>query len=147
MVENYGTDSGFDEKSCGIVVYRENKEEREYLILHYPGGHFEFPKGHMEKGETEHETAMRELVEETTIKDLKFIDGFKEKISYTYKKSDGNLSNKQVIFFLGKTEAEGIKISHEHYDFFWLPYIEAYNKVTFENAKNLLKKAENFLNR
>lgn len=133
-----------DEKSCGIVIFREQKDKRLYLILHYPGGHFDFPKGHVEKNETEHETATRELLEETGISDVKFVKGFRKEVFYTHK-IKGKLSHKQVVFFLGKTELEDIKLSHEHIDSFWLPFNEALNKATFDNAKNLLKKAENLL--
>ena len=134
----------FDEKSCGIVVFREKNNERLYLILHYPSGHFDLPKGHVEDGENEHQTAIRELEEETGISDIKIIDDYRVPISYKYRKK-GQPSNKQVIFFLGETETEAVKISHEHQDNLWLPYDAAFNKVTFDNAKNLIKKAERFL--
>jgi 8-oxo-dGTP pyrophosphatase MutT (NUDIX family) len=134
----------FDEKSCGIVVFREKNNERLYLILHYPSGHFDLPKGHVEDGESEHETALRELEEETGISDVEIITDYRVPISYKYKKK-GQPSNKQVVFFLGETATEAVKISHEHLDHFWLPYDAAFNKVTFDNAKNLIKKAERFL--
>ena len=80
-----------DEKSCGIVLFREeesstNKPQRKYLILHYPGGHFDFPKGHVEKGEerAEKATALRELEEETDIKKVEFMPNFRSEIFYTY---------------------------------------------------------------
>ncbi len=141
----------FDEKSCGVIVFREVAEkevtdERKYLLLRYPGGHWDFVKGHVEEGETEHETATRELLEETGIGDLAFVDGFREQISYKYNHHiHKKLSHKQVIFFLGKTELKEIHLSHEHHDFIWLSYNEALKKVTFDNARNLLKKAEEFL--
>lgn len=134
----------FDEKSCGIVLFREKNGENHYLLLHYPGGHWDFPKGHVEEGEKERETAARELLEETGIADPEFLQNFREHISYKYYK-ESKLSHKQVIFFLAKTEFKEIQLSHEHHDFIWLPYEEAYNKLTFENAKNLLKKAKSFL--
>ena len=74
----------FDEKSCGVVLFREEKGEYLFLILHYPGGHWDLPKGHVEEGETEHETANRELLEETGIADLEFVDGYREEISYQH---------------------------------------------------------------
>ena len=113
-------------------------------MLHYPGGHWDFPKGHMEEGEEEHETANRELLEETGIADIEFVENFRETIDYRYQK-EGKPSHKQVIFFLAKTELEDIRISHEHLDYNWLPYDKAIEKLTFDNAKNLLKKAKNFL--
>ena len=134
----------FDEKSCGIVLFREDNDGREYLLLHYPGGHWDFPKGHVEGNEEEEETAHRELLEETGIADIEFIKGFRKMISYTYKRKEG-FSNKQVIFFLGKTNLKDIRLSHEHRDSIWLPYSAAKNKVTFDNARNLLDKAERLL--
>ena len=134
----------FDEKSCGVVLFREESSERLFLILHYPGGHWDLPKGHVEDNETEHETASRELLEETGIADLKFVDGYREEISYQHFPK-GKLSNKQVVFFLGKTNLSDIKLSHEHHNFQWLPFKEAVDKLTFDNAKNLVKKAKEFL--
>ena len=60
------------EKSCGIVVLNNNK----ILLLHYPSGHWDFPKGHVDGNETEQETAVRELVEETAIDDIHLVRGF-----------------------------------------------------------------------
>ena len=54
------------EKSCGAVVYRETGEQIEILLIrHKNGGHWAFPKGHVEKKETEEDTALREIREET----------------------------------------------------------------------------------
>lgn len=135
----------YDEKSCGIVVFRrmtdQAKGDHEYLLLHYPSGHWDFPKGHVEEGENENETAARELQEETGIPSIRFVDDFREVILYSYKKN-GKPSRKLVIFFLGETRSQNVSLSHEHEDFIWLPYKEAFAKVTFDNAKNLLKKAE-----
>lgn len=133
-----------DEKSCGIVLFRMQDEKRMYLLLHYPGGHVDLAKGHVEKNETEHETALRELKEETGITDVKFIDGYREEIFYTYNKK-GRLSNKQVVFFLAETKEKDVTVSFEHQNYFWLPFKEAHEKLTFENAKKLLEKAENLV--
>ena len=134
----------FDEKSCGILLFRVKDGTILYLLLHYPSGHWDLPKGHVEKDESEHETAARELLEETGIGDISFIKSFREEISYEYKRTK-KLSNKQVVFFLAKTRLYDIKLSHEHKGFKWLPYGPAFNKLTFDNAKNLLKKAKKFL--
>ena len=141
-----------DEKSCGVVLFRGRSgngisPDRKYLILHYPGGHFDLPKGHVEETDKdEHATASRELKEETGISEIKFIDGFREPIHYKYRKN-GKPSFKQVIFFLAETKTEQVKISFEHKNFFWLTYREAVNKLTFDNAKNLLIKAEKLLSK
>ena len=122
------------------------KEGREYLLLHYPGGHFDFPKGHVEKDETERETALRELKEETGIEKITWIEGYREKIHYIYRRTE-NLMSKDVIFFLARTRQKKIKLSFEHKGSVWLPYKEAHEKLTFKTAKDLLKKAEKFLKR
>ncbi len=134
-----------NEISAGIVIFRESKTgEREYLLLHYPGGHFDLAKGHLENNETEKEAAVRELFEETGIKDFTLIDGFSEKISY-FMKVKGETRSKDVTFFLAKTEQEKITISHEHKGFLWLPFKEAHEKITFDTAKSVVEKAEEFL--
>jgi 8-oxo-dGTP pyrophosphatase MutT (NUDIX family) len=134
----------FDEHSCGVVVFRNENGVRKYLLLHYPSGHWDFPKGHVETGENRYQTALRELEEETGIVNFKFVENFEHAISYVYNKN-GKPSHKQVIFFLGETTEEKVKISFEHKSFLWLPYEESLRKVTFDNAKKILKAAEIFL--
>ncbi len=135
----------YDEKSCGIVVFREHEGQKLFLLLHYPNGHWDLAKGHVEEGESEHETAMRELEEETGISKADFIDGYREQISYIYRTHKGKISNKEVIFFLAKTSDHEIELSHEHHNSVWLPYDKAIEKLTFENAKQLLRKSKKFL--
>ncbi len=131
------------EKSCGVVVYSEG-DKREYLLLHYPGGHWDLAKGHVEKDETEEQTALRELEEETGITKVDLVDGYREVISYQYHRGK-ELSTKEVVYFLGKTTQDAVTISHEHQDFIWLPYQEAVDRLTFENAKALVRKAESII--
>lgn len=132
------------EHSAGVVLYRQMKEGREYLLLHYPGGHFDFAKGHIEGDESEQEAAYRELKEETGIENIIWIDGYKEKIEYIYRRF-GELSLKDVVFFLARTEQKKVTISHEHQGSVWLPYKEALQKLTFQSAKDLLSKAEKII--
>jgi len=89
---------------------------------------------------------IREVKEETGIDDLIVIDGFKESISY-YFTFDKKTINKEVVFFLAETKQEKVTISNEHIGFVWLPYDEAMIKLTFNNAKSVLKKADKFLRR
>ncbi len=132
-----------NEKSCGAVVYAKNSEPS-YLLLHYEAGHWDFVKGNVEKGENEKETALRELQEETGITDAKFIDGFKEKINYFYKRQ-GETVSKEVIFFLIETHTTQVVISFEHIGYEWQPYQKAMEKLTFKNARDILKKANDFM--
>ena len=71
-------------------------------------------------------------------------EGFKEEISYTFFIGKQQI-DKKVIFYLGKTNTDKIIISHEHLDFVWLNFEDAMMKITFENAKNILIKANNLL--
>jgi len=132
-----------EEVSAGIILFNEI-EDKEFLLLNYPSKHWDFVKGKMEKDETPHETALRETKEETGISDVEFIDGFKEEIEY-YFYADNQEIHKKVIFFLGKTKTMDIILSHEHLDFIWLDFDDALEKITYKNAKNLLKKSRKFL--
>ena len=132
-----------EEVSAGIILFNDNKS-RKFLLLNYPSKHWDFVKGKMENGETTYETALRETKEETGISDIEFLDGFEEEIEYYFRAENQDI-HKKVIFFLGKTKTLDIILSHEHIDFIWLDYDNALNKITYENAKNLLKKSKEFL--
>jgi 8-oxo-dGTP pyrophosphatase MutT (NUDIX family) len=132
------------EISAGIILYNNKHDERQFLVLKYPGGHWDFVKGKMEKLEDTQQTAIRETNEETGITDIKFIDGFKEEISYTFFINNEEI-NKKVIFYLAKTNSTEIKISEEHLDFIWLNFKEAIDKITYQNARAILTKANNLL--
>jgi bis(5'-nucleosidyl)-tetraphosphatase len=134
------------EQSCGIVAYREQPgQPRQYLLLQYPGGHWDFPKGHVEPGETETGTAKRELAEETGITEVSIREGFRETIRYRFQSADGQSVNKQVIFFTGRVDADRLQISHEHQGYEWLGYRPAKERLTFANARRLLQQVETFL--
>lgn len=153
------------EKSVGAVVFRREGEKIKYLLLHYRpagrsgkvnAGHWDFPKGHQEKGETDEMTLWRETEEETGITDLKIIPEFKTVIRYFYRamgseKEERMASNralniwKRVVVYVAETQTLAVKISHEHTGFEWLDFDSALEKVTYANAKNVLKKADNFL--
>ncbi len=132
-----------NEKSCGAVVYIRNPDLK-YLLLQYEAGHWDFVKGNVETGETEQQTAVRELGEETGITDAQFIDGFKEKISYFYKRQGATVL-KEVVFFLMETKTANVKLSFEHIGTIWLTYEDAMRRLTFKNARDVLQKANDFL--
>ena len=132
------------EKSCGAVVFLKNSEVT-YLLLRYGAGHWDFVKGNVEPNESEKETVIRELQEETGIVDARFIDGFREKIEYFYRRQ-GSTIHKEVIFFLIETHTEKVELSYEHVGHIWLDYQHAMEKLTFKNAQNVLQKAHELLN-
>lgn len=133
------------EFSAGVIVYRESQTSRKYLLLHYPGGYFDFPKGHLEQGETEKIAAVRELFEETGIKNIDICQEFKEAIHYQFR-HQGVLILKTVTFFLGQTTQSEVTISDEHQGYLWLDFDTALSKMSFDDTKNLINKAHNFLN-
>jgi len=160
------------EKCAGAVIFRKELRSRTpkenksptgqassvrgrggkiyYLLLNYAAigkvekTYWGFSKGHIEKGEKEIDTIIREIREETGIKDLKFVEEFKqtEKYFFRYK---GNNFFKTVFYLLAETKAKKIKISFEHLGYEWLPYKEALKKLSFKNAKRIIKKANEFL--
>ena len=132
------------ERSAGSVLFNENGDNIEYLLLHYPTGHWEFPKGNREEGETEVDTIKREIKEETAIDNIEFINGFRKKITYNYKKR-GNLVEKEVIFYLSRTNSKKVKLSFEHQGYKWLNYDCAIKLLTYKNSKIILKEANSFL--
>jgi bis(5'-nucleosidyl)-tetraphosphatase len=133
----------FREKSCGAVVSLKNSEVN-YLLLRYGAGHWDFVKGNVEPNESEKDTVIRELREETGIVDARFIDDFREKIEYFYRRQGATI-HKEVIFFLIETHTEKVKLSYEHVGYTWLNYQSAMEKLTFKNAKDVLQKVHKLL--
>ena len=131
------------EKSCGAVIFKRNGN-RKYLLLHYEGGHWDLVKGHIERNETELDTVRRETEEEAGIKDLTFVEGYRERISYYYKRA-GQTVYKEVIFYLVESPTDAVRLSREHVGFEWLSYDKANSRLTYKNAKETLRKAHEFL--
>ena len=135
------------EYSAGIVAYDiqviDKVSTRLYLLLLYPGGYWDFAKGHLEPNESNLEAAHRELKEETGL-ESNLQDGFKEILEYMFKNKQGELIAKKVTFFLGKATSNTVQLSLEHEDFAWLPHSEALNQLTYNNAKQLLQVAESY---
>lgn len=136
-----------EELSAGAVVfYDDQKSSREYLVLNYPAGHWDFPKGAVEKGETEVQAAIREIREETGIEVTSFMNGFRRKIEYRYRKAN-QLSHKQVVFFLARSQTREVRLSYEHAKYEWLTWEQAQSRLTFANARNVLRDADLFLSK
>ena len=127
------------EKSCGAVLYTVIAGTRHYvLVINDNGGNCTIPKGHVEGNETEKETALREIFEETNIR-AEFVDGFRKQITIMS-------GTKDVVFFIAKYENQSPKCNpNEHDEIMVLPFEKALAAITWGYAKEVLCEAERFL--
>lgn len=130
------------ELSAGIIVYRKLEGGQQFLVLQSDAGYFDFPKGHLQRGESLKDAAIRETQEETGLT-VDVHEGFQEKLSYFFRNPD--LVFKIVYFFLGKATNETVVISHEHTAFAWLSPEEAMSTLSFSNSRRALERAMEFL--
>ncbi len=130
------------EKSCGALVCRVTPTGTDLLLLrHRYGGHWSFPKGHVEEGENEQQTALREVLEETGLS-IELQKGFRESVEYFPKP----YIKKQVVYFLAVTEETRLVPQEEEIsELRWVPIAEASKMVTFANDRNLISKARKHL--
>ena len=131
------------EKSCGTVPYTIKDGAIYYLLISSKDNKNRgFPKGHVEPGESETETALRETLEETSLT-VEILDGFRHEVTYTL--YNGNI--KTVVYFLADFGDKEPKRNayFEDFKYLILPYEEAYSALTFDNAKELLEKANEYL--
>ena len=118
------------EKSCGCVVINENK----VLLVRQNKGHWEFPKGHVEENETEKETAIREVKEETNL-DVEIISDKRYVIQYVTDK--GN--DKMAVYFIAKPLSMDLERQvSEIQTLDWFEFDDAMDTITYENSKKLL---------
>lgn len=130
-------------KSCGFVAYKQIENINYYLIIKSLNGDVGFPKGHMEPGETEVETAIRELKEETGV-DVKVVQGFRRQIEYELSRIPDTI--KQSIYFLGECASDKIICQEaEVAEASFVSYEDALKLLTFEETKSILKDAKLFI--
>ena len=130
------------EKSCGAVVFTCVDSEIRYVLVQSRAGHFGFPKGHMEIGETEEETALREVFEEVRLRPL-LLKNFREVSEYVLPSSH---AQKQVVFFLGYYELQEIFLQEaELQQAVLVSYEEALVLLEHEDNRRILKNADLFL--
>lgn len=130
------------EKSCGaIVFYRAKDNIKVLLVKNNNGRYWSFPKGHIELGEKEEETAVREIKEETDLT-VKIIDGFREISDYC---PFGKI-RKRVVFFLAEAENDTVKIQEsEIEDYIWVDLDKAKQQCNYTNDLKVIDKAKAFL--
>lgn len=129
------------EKSCGAVIFREQAGRREYLLLRSTGGHVTLCKGHVENNETEQETALREIREETGLC-VDFVENFREVITY----SPAPDCVKDVVFFLARLSGGTLVCQPEEVAEAWFaPVEQALAAITHASDAGVLRRAEAFL--
>lgn len=129
------------EKSTGAVVYLKENDNYLFLIEKMQHGHYSHPKGHMEKGETEVETAVREIKEETNL-DITLDTGFRKVISF----SPYQGCWKDVVFFVAEAKDKNFKKQEKEIaELYWLSYEDALKILTFKSDQDVLKEAMNYL--
>ena len=133
----------FDEKSCGAEVFTRAANEIQYVLIRERSGHCGFPKGHMEAGETEQQTALREIFEEVGLKPT-LLEGFRETEEYTLREKNG--ASKQVVYFLAEFRDQELRFQKEELSGVRLVcYEEALALLQHESARRILTCAHEFL--
>ncbi len=129
------------EKSCGAIILNEQSKELKVLLLKHNAGHWAFAKGHVEGNETEEQTALREIKEETSL-DVTLDTNFRTTVRYSPMED----VEKEVVYFLAyKTEGNETPQLEEISQMKWLNLEEAMNTVTYERDKEILQKVEKYL--
>lgn len=131
------------EKSCGAVIYKYENSKLYILLLKHNQGHWSFSKGHVENEETEKETALREIKEETNL-DVCIDNNFRYLTTYSPKEN----TIKDVVYFVATPLNDDIKIQEKEIsEISWYSAIEALDKITYDNDKQVLKKTIEYLNK
>ena len=137
------------EYSAGFVLVRRESPKSgpnglRFLLLDY-GKHWDYAKGHLEEGETAWQAAVRELAEETGIREVRRVGDFEKQIHYFFTSPRKGPISKTVTFFIGETQEEKVALSHEHEDSEWLSYLAARDRLTYDTAKEILDAAWMYL--
>lgn len=133
------------EISCGAVVFTRESGELRYVIVRSLEGFYGFPKGHMEPGESEKETALREIKEETGL-NVSLICGFRTEDSHAFCQ-DGVLRRKNIIYYLAQYENQlPIAQESELRSIHIMDFDSAMQAFQFESSRRILTEAHAFLN-
>lgn len=129
------------EKSCGAVIYRMAQNPRFLLIRQARNGSWSFPKGHVEKEESELETAVREVQEEVGLT-VSPIPNFRRVIHYCPRLN----TEKDVVYFLSEVRQATVLLQKEEVsDYCWAELDCALRILSFENDRQVLRDAADFL--
>ena len=131
------------EKSCGAIVYRKHYGNTEILLIkHIKSGYWSFPKGHMEDGESETDTAIREIKEETNI-DISIDDAsFRETVVFNPRRD----TRKEVVYFVARALSFEVKPQEEEIsEIRWVEIGQAASHLAYDNDKLIVNKVRTYL--
>jgi 8-oxo-dGTP pyrophosphatase MutT (NUDIX family) len=128
-------------RASGVIIYYLDQDEPHFLLLRSRRDRsWGFPKGHLLEGEHLLSGAMRELWEETGIRELSLLSGFTEHVTYRVNRG-GRFRQKTVTYFLGRVESPVVRLSDEHSEHRWAVVEDARKTLTFENLRSLVTRA------
>ena len=131
------------EKSCGAVVFTHSDDKLQYLLIRNLSGIYGFPKGHVEPGETEEETALREVLEEVGLT-ITLVPGFRSEDKHAIPQKVNTV--KQIVYFLGEYNNQEFTFQKEELTGALLAdYQTAMSLFQFDSSKRILTEAHNFL--
>ncbi|MEC7508835.1 MAG: NUDIX domain-containing protein [Candidatus Thermoplasmatota archaeon] len=129
------------ETSCGVVLVNYGA----VLLLQYPQGHWDLPKGHVEYDDSDRVATMRrELAEETGISDVTVLNGFEERSEYGFRHK-GKRKTKEVYWYVAETETMEVNLSHEHRGYLWLDWDQALETITHDETRSVVRLAQRFV--
>ena len=132
----------FMETSCGVVLVNFGA----ILLLQYPQGHWDLPKGHVEPDDDNRQaTMLRELAEETGITDVTVLEGFVERSEYSFRHK-GKRKEKVVHWYVAETEQMHVELSHEHRGYLWLDWDQALETITHDETRSVVRLAQRYVN-
>ena len=129
------------ETSCGVVLVNYGT----VLLLQYPQGHWDLPKGHVELDDDDrHSTMLRELEEETGIAAVELLEGFEQRTEYSFRHK-GKRKEKQVYWYIAETDVIEVRLSHEHRGYLWLDWEQALETIPHDETRAVVRAAQRFV--
>jgi 8-oxo-dGTP pyrophosphatase MutT (NUDIX family) len=132
------------DQSMGVIVFFQFPRSVKFLLIKHRKGHWSFPKGHADKGETKLETALRELKEETGVTKIQLLKkSVILKETYKFTSGKGVKILKKVNYFIAEAKSRKVKIDfNEVVNYKWCTYKAGLEKITFGESISILKKAD-----
>ena len=131
-----------EQLAYGVVPFFTKENEKLFLLIQHKAGHWSFPKGKPDQGESPLETAVRELAEETGIRRCSFKENASFEETYNILKK-GKPVVKKVRFYLAEVSGQEVTLAQDELkDFAWLPYEKAREKITYEESRRILDEVQ-----